>query len=744
MSSVAHGTSQPRRLASRLLSAAILCHTSASAQVAPTLEPPPDSLRPRLVARRATGAIRLDGRLDEPDWAAAATVTDWPTVRPDYTPRAKMRTIVRVVYDARALYVAAEMEDSAAADGFRVQDLARDFNFSENENFGVTLSGIGDRRTSYQFTVTPWGNLRDVEAFDGGEATNESWDALWSARTTRSRTGWIAELSIPWESLRYAPGATAWDVNFVRNARRTLETSAWSPYPRQFAAFRLTYAGVVDSLTPPPPRTNVRMRPYVLGEAIARGGTPTAPRSLDDVRQAGGEVIWAPTANTVVEGTLNTDFAQADVDRQVVNLTRFSVFFPERRQFFLESNDVLGARGLDGVYVVQPFFTRRIGLADDGTPIPVVGGGRATFRSARMTGGVLAMRQRGTATTAPTTFGVARASRFFGTSTNVGGLVAVRHEDAMGGVAGGSSVVTAVDGLTRIGEQIQINGMLSTATRGDTTGFAATYFAGRDTPGLYTGILGAYVTRDYAPATGFVSRSNVLLTSPAVVSTWQPRWRPQDIVWFRPALVTYFYHDPRTLSLQEGWAQAYVDVLHRDGALWYPFIERNWQRPTAPVALFPSVTVPQGSYDYWRGGLVFATDRSAPASVRVDLSTGGFFDGALDRASGTARWAPDPRIAAALNFDISRLRRLGLTDTTFVTQLYGPELRLAASPRLQVVSFYQYNTAANAAALNARLSWEFSPLSFLYVIWNQREPFAAGTTRAQNALLVKLSWLTQL
>lgn len=727
-----------------LLVAVAHINTAGAAAQAPTLDPPPDSARRRVIARRAASAITLDGRLDEAAWEQAVVLDDFAAVRPDFAPRARQRTRVRVLFDARQVYIGAEMADSAAARGFRVRDLSRDFLFAENELFAVTLSGLGDRRTAYQFLVTPWGNLRDAEAFDGGNVLNDSWDAMWRARTARSDSGWVAELAIPWESLRYARDAGAWDVNFVRNARRSLEQSALSPYPRQFSSFRLTYAARLDSLLPPAPRTNLRVRPYALGETFRRA--PSAvPAGPSLVRAAGGEVIWAPSANLVVEGTLNTDFAQADVDRQVVNLTRFSVFFPERRQFFLESADVLGARGLTGPYAVQPFFSRRIGLADDGTPIPVAGGGRSTYRSGTTTAGALVMRQRATATSAASTFGVLRGSRYVGRAGNVGGLVAVR-DDAPGpnGGAPRTNLVTALDGLTRIGEQIQVNGMVSTSTVGDTTSVAATYFAGRDTPGLYTGILGAYISRDYAPTTGFVFRSNVLLTSPAIVGTWQPSWRPSNVVWFKPAIVTFFYNDPRSLALQEGVVQGYVDVYHRSGTLWYPFVERHWQRPTAAVPLFPGVAVQPGTYDYWRTGLVVSTDPSAKASVRADLATGGFFDGALDRLSGNARWAPDPRVALALAYDVSRLRRLGPADTSFVTQLYGPEVRLAATPRLQLVSFYQYNTAARAATLNARLSWEFSPLSFLYVIWNRREPIAGGSLLRQDALLVKLAWLGQL
>ena len=178
-------------------------------------------------------------------------------------------------------------------------------------------------------------------------------------------------------------------------------------------------------IQPPPPRTNVRIRPYALGSA-QRDRTPGANNaSTGDI---GGEIIWAPTANTLLEATVNTDFAQADVDRQVVNLTRFNVFFPERRQFFLENADLLSAGGLGSTsrYIVQPFFTRRIGLGDDGTLLPIDGGARFAYRTGRTTAGVLAMRQRGIGAAEDATFAVARGSQFFGRATRVGATVAVR------------------------------------------------------------------------------------------------------------------------------------------------------------------------------------------------------------------------------------------------------------------------------------------------------------------------------
>lgn len=734
-----------RRLAATAASFALLQTATADAQPtsAQAVVPIPDSTtRPRLLAARANGPIALDGRLDEPDWRRAPSTDAFAQVSPDYIPAAGARTVVRVLFDEQYLYVAAVLTDSLGRRGVRTRDLRREFTPADNDYFAVILGPLGDRRSAYQFAVTPYGSLRDEQAFDGGDATNENWDALWSARTQRTDSGWIAEIAIPWATLRYDATLDSWDVNFVRNARRQFETSAWSPFPRQFSAYRLTFAGALTGLAPPPPSTNVRLRPYALTDANRRPGDARLGRPSGT---AGGELIWAPGANSLVELTANTDFAQAEVDRQVVNLERFNVFFPERRQFFLENTDVLSPRGLGGRYVVQPFFSRRIGLADDGSPRRLDGGGRYTWRSGRASFGALALHEGGDGRTAAnSSIALLRGSRFVGTASRLGAFAAVQHDGGLDGGPGSTNVVTAVDGLTRIGEQVQLNGMLSTSTESDRTSVAATYFVGRDTPRLYTGVLGAWVSEDYAPRTGFVSRSNVWLTSPAIVATMQPAWRPRSVVWFRPALVGYVYQTPSTGALQEGFVQAYVDVLHKNGTIWYPYVERHAQRPTATVSLLPGVEIAPGQLDYWRSGLFLSTDQSARANLRINAATGDFFDGTLTRVTSTLRYAPDPRVSMAVDVDVSRLGRLGVRDTSLTTTLVAPEVRLALNPRLLFTSFYQYNSGARTGTLNARFSWEFTPLSFLYVVWNDRRAVANGVLPTTETLVVKLVWLRQL
>ena len=273
---------------------------------------------------------------------------------------------------------------------------------------------------------------------------------------------------------------------------------------------------------------------------------------------------------------------------------------------------------------------------------------------------------------------------------------------------------------------------------------AASYTLSRSTPFVAVALQGALVQRAYAPRTGFVSRSGVLMTSPMALLTLQPQWRPRNIIWFRPGVTTTFFQDPSTRRLQEGIVNVNTEVLFRTGGQIRPFAEWNLQRPDAPVRLFPAVSIAPGEHDYWRAGVETQTDQSAALAGSANLSTGSFFDGWLDRAALAARWSPSPYLSVRLNYEVNRLASLGTRDSSFVTQLAGPELRLFASPRVQWSAFYQYNTAQARGFLNARFSWEFSPLSFLYVVYNDRHPVQGALAPSARSLIVKLSWLRQM
>ena len=647
---------------------------------------------------------------------------------------AQLVTEVRVVFDQRHLYIGWRVEEPLGEDGLRVQDLRRKFDYFTNDLVGLSLDPLGDGRNAYGFQVTPYGSLRDLHVLDG-VFFNRQWQADWQARTAIASDHWTAEVAIPWTALRYSAGVTRMRANFHRIARRTNEMSAWVPWPRAMNAYRMDFFGWIEDLAPPPPRTAIGLRPYATGSL---GRVAGASQTGAD---GGGEVLWQPTPATIVEGTVNTDFAQADVDRQVVNLRRFSVFFPEQRQFFLDTATLFDVGTSDDL-VVRPFFSRRIGLDAGGQPLAIDGGVRAVHTGPSGSAGMMALHQGASAETASSLFVVGRASRNLGSASRVGGLVTARR-DALDGEAT-SSVTTAVDGLWRMTPHWMLEGMGS-LTQGDGTGTGWAGYAKleRRTSQLAVSWLEAVVTDRYVPASGFVSRTNVAMHAPSVLYDWRPRWLPSALRTLTIVGQSFVYQDLGSGALEESFTEAYVDVYGQRGSLFYPDIQHFTQRVSEAFEPVPGVVIPPGRYSYWRPNVYYGSDRSRRVWAGARFFTGDYYDRKLDQLRVDVFVSPSPRMTFRLSTDINRFHGAGTVPVA--ARLIAPELRLALNPRLQVTAFYQYNDAARQGTLNARVSWEFRPLSFLYVVLNDARdvdrPPVPGPSRQQ--LLVKLVYFWQ-
>jgi len=300
----------------------------------------------------------------------------------------------------------------------RAPDFKRDFDFRSHDLVSIAFDGFNDKRNAMTFVTNAFGVQRDLLSFDD-LYYDIDWDGLWKVRTNRTDSGWTAELAIPWQTLRY-PRTTdtiqQWGFNIYRNRRLSNEVSSFSPFPRIFSSQRMAYAGLLSNLRPPPPKPNIRVLPYVLGSYDHYKNFDTTIKSEQTNLKVGGDIKWAINPNAVLDLTANTDFAQADADQQINNVTRFSVFFPEKRQFFLENASLFGIGispsddGSGGFMRVQPFFSRSIGLDTAGNPIPIDAGGRFVYRSDKRNYGVIAMRQRETSTSPGTNFFVGRFS----------------------------------------------------------------------------------------------------------------------------------------------------------------------------------------------------------------------------------------------------------------------------------------------------------------------------------------------
>lgn len=721
----------------------LVAASALSAQANPVAPATPDAA-PIVAALRSADPISVDGRLDEASWRTPAPAAGFSQIEPEHGNPARFETAVRVLFDDRHLYLAFVARDPEGAAGIRGVDLRRDFDSRANDFVGAVLGPLGDRRATVAFEVTAFGALQDVQVFDGNrDNVNEAWDASWVARTQRTDSGWTAEIAIPWSSLRYGPAGTDWLVNFYRRARRANELSAWRPWPRQFNEHRLEFGGRIVGLEPPARSVDLQIRPYTVGASERVGAGSLARRT--DRFDAGGEVIWSPDSRSRVEGTINTDFAQADVDNEVISLRRFSVFFPERRQFFLENAPVFESGLRITNFVVQPFFSRRIGLDDDGNPVPVQVGGRFVRRGERATVGAMAMRQAGPPGQdgGESTFGVARWTTNLGGADRLGALVATRFDAAGPNRPARRSTVAAVDGFARFTPTFHLTGSLSATTgngAGD-DGLAATAYLVQRSRSWYFGLIEAVVSRGYQPSTGFVSRANTIMHSPGIGWDWRPAWRPKAIRNFRWSMASYVFTSADRLRFQESETELYVDIVFQSGALAYPDLIHLAQRLDQPFEPVPGVIVPPGSYQYWRPNLSFTSDQSRPVSGNVRLYTGGFYDRKLDEAQLGIRMVPSPRFNLTVDYGYNRFHGKGPAVTT---HLVRGQLRAALDPRVQLTSTYQYNSAAGRGFLNARFSWEFQPLSFLYLVWNDvrgEGPNRFLTPEPRQDLLVKLVYL---
>jgi hypothetical protein len=389
-------------------------------------------LERQLEVVRATGRITLDGALDEPSWSAAPIAHGFIQNDPREGEPATYDTEVRVLYDDDAVYFGVFAKDDQP-NRLVVNDLKKDFNTGSSDGFRIILDTFHDERNAYEFATNPAGAKWDAQMTNEGRENNASWDGIWDVRARITETGWYAEFRIPFRTLKFtAADMQTWGVNFERKVRRLNEDSYWSPLPRIYDLERVSLAGTVDGMRGLRQGKNIRIKPYAASTSSAVAARPT-----DGDVDAGFDVKYGVTSGLVWDFTVNTDFSQAEADEQQINLTRLNLLFPEKRDFFLENSGIFqfggggrngggnqgGGQNPNAQFGNQLFFSRRIGLSDNGEAIPILGGTRLSGRQGPYSIGVLNMQQRPLGTTPSTNFTAVRMRRDVLANSDIGAVV---------------------------------------------------------------------------------------------------------------------------------------------------------------------------------------------------------------------------------------------------------------------------------------------------------------------------------
>jgi Domain of unknown function (DUF5916)/Carbohydrate family 9 binding domain-like len=693
-------------------------------------------LEVRAVETRAP--VVIDGVLDDAVWRQATSVGGFVQSEPQEGEPSTEQTEVQVAFDARYLYIAANCHDRDPS-GIVVNDIREDFLAGDQDSFEVVLDTLADRRNGFVFMTNPEGARADQQMANEGREVNASWDAVWFVKTSRSAEGWVVEMAIPFTSLRFdLDKAPAWGVNFSRRIRRRNEVDFWSPVPRAYTLTRVSLAGNLVGLGATHPGRDFRIKPYVAASTVRDTGAESFHKSGD----VGVDVKYGITRALTLDVTVKPDFAQVEADEQQVNLTQFSQFFPEKREFFLENSGVFyvgdAARNNRVTYLApQPdtdlllFFSRRIGLTDDGLPIPILAGGRLTGNLGGLAIGALTVQTERTSQEPENNFSVLRLRRNVFANSDVGAIFMSRQS------ADRSSDFNRVYGVD---SNIRLFGDVDWSTylvKTDTPGFGDGQNAFRTTvnrEGNFFHIKTGYMSvgDGFNDELGYYRRTGVRKYMIDTGVRPRPRsFQSKGVRELHPHIVWNLFTDHQGEMVAKDLHTGFTFFFNNGG---HSQIAMNptYELLTSPLQLAPdSPPLPPGGYSWTTYVVDFSTDPSLVLSGAGGITLGGLWSGTQQTFSGTVTYRPSYKFRVSLKVDRTSAS-LGPPVGDFVTTLSTLRANYSFATNTFLDSLVQYDAARHLFNANIRFNIMYRPLSDLFVVYNEQrfatpdDPVPAG------------------
>lgn len=719
-----------------------------------------NELKPEALGVRISTPIEIDGSLQEDAWVGAQPLSGFVQNEPMDGDPVTERTEVRILYDDNAVYFGMWLYDSDPS-AIVFGETRRDADLTDTDAVLIVLDTYLDRQNGFVFGTTPagieydgqvtkegeggfGGNMRQQRGSGGG--FNLNWDGSWEVATSRSELGWFAEFRIPFSTLRYGGGGEqVWGLNISRNIRRKNEQAFWSPVPRQFDLYRVSQAGTLSGIDAPAKRV-IDATPYVLagnGWEYSLTGDPTISNRKTEI---GADLKFGVTPSLTLDLTYNTDFAQVEVDDEQINLTRFRLFFPEKRPFFLEN---AGTFSVGTPQSVELFFSRRIGFAG-GQSVPILGGGRLSGRVGSFSVGILNIQTQKLedldslgqtfTVSGPNNYSVARVLREFPNRTHIGTIAAARvNADS----SDDYNVTLGLDGRLGIGDAVSLDGYVATSM----------------TPGINGGthavnLSSSYATRNWSggaafrqvgdgfnPEVGFLERKAYRFYTFRVLR----HMRVPQIPWFREARPHINYREFRDLN---GFTE--TRVVHIDshfefanGAFFQlPALNLTREGLQDPFEIHEGVVVPAGTYDNVEFQFRFNTNESAPLSVSGRIVLGGLYGGSQKVFDVTANGRIGDTFVASFRANRADVK---LPEGSFVTSLLSLRTAYSFTPRIYLQSLIQYNGQTDDFSMNVRFGWLSTAGTGLFLVYNDVEQVDALPSRfsrwqpVNRALLMKFT-----
>ncbi|MFT3681720.1 MAG: DUF5916 domain-containing protein [Ferruginibacter sp.] len=695
--------------------------------------------------------IKIDGELNEAVWSTAAKTGDFWLKFPNDIGRPKNKTEVRVTYDDKFIYFGFTAQDSGKA---FIQSLKRDNGHDGNDCVAIVLDPTNQRTNGFFFVVNAF-NAQSEDQLPLPEENAWSWDNKWYSATKRYPDKWTAEIAIPFKTIRYTADKLLWGINFLRVDPVQNEYSVWTHLPVNFASHTLVYTGALVWKTPPPPAGgNNAFIPYINGELNKdnQNGLPIKSKA-----NAGFDAKVALTSSLNLDITANPDFSQVEVDRQVTNLSRFSIFFPERRTFFLENSDLFSNYGYPDA---RPFYSRTIGLDANGNRIPIIGGVRLTGNIDKSTRiGVMNMQTAKKDDVAAQNYTAATIQRRV-LKRSVVKAYFLNHENFISSSEKQANPLSAYG--RNAGAEFEYNDL-----EGKWGGWAAYNHSFKKNVTDHNAFFqagGQYNTRNFTALVNYAGVGTNYYTDMGYVL------RIENYDALRDTVVRLGYRDlwteasyriyPEKGNVIQHTFFAYNDVIfnpdnsvnERSQMLEYSINFRNTSNAYINVIhndvnlLFPTsftdkTPLPKGNYSYYRLRAGYNTDFRKVFSININGGIGSFYNGNYKSLSTTITVRKQPHLNLGLTTEYNRL---DFPDPHGSTELFliAPRVELNFSTSIFWTTFFQYNTQRNNVNINSRLQWRFKPMSDIFVVYTDNyftDPFFKNKNRA---LVFKMNyWL---
>lgn len=703
----------------------------------------PDSVpRPAMRAVLTDQPIRIDGILDEAAWATADSATDFITAIPRDGYPATERTVARVLIDGDHLYVGAMLYDGRP-EMLYSPGLEQDFPTHDADLFGIVLDTFLDRQNGIMFAVSPANALFDAQAFNDSREVNTAWEGVIETGTVVGDDGWSVEMAIPLRTLRFRTGTgeQGWGINFLRRIRRLNEDSYWAPLQRQFRLHKMSRAGSLIGLENLRQGRNLTVKPYASAQHVRRPGG-VAPGDEGGDFDAGFDLKYGVSSRLTLDVTAFTDFSQVEVDQEQVNLTRFSLFFPEKRDFFLENDGIFtlgdvterNTRTGSGPRDFKLFYSRSIGLSEDRRPIPILGGARLSGRAGSTEIGLLNMQTRSSDGQPAENFAVARLRQNFGATADIG-LLVTNRQGTSDGTGDAYNRAAGLDANVRLMRYGLVNAYAAATTYNDASGDRGSAYlqaAWRDRI-WDTSAFVKHVGDGFDPGVGFIQRTGIR----QAFGTFGAH--PQPGVPHVQEINPYF--DASAIenldgALETRWFKPGMLVTFDDGGTFEVDHEDRFERLFEPASIAGTQLL-QGDYAFARTSLQYTSSGARRLGGSLGFSTGEFYNG--DRTSVNARIEVRPSAHLGIEAFVER-NDIELSGTKVAADVFGGRVRYAASTRLFTSAFVQYIESADELVSNIRVNYIHAPLSDVFLVFAERRNLddSAATERTLTVKVTKL------